>query len=198
MRKGSHQSPEAITKMRAANVGKKYGPEARANMSRSQLGRRHSEETKEKVRQAKLGKRHRPESILKMRRAARKRRLNGSRNPNWRGGGRRVSSEGYVMLSFPEGGRISEHRLVMEKKLGRRLRRGEIAHHINGNRQDNRPENLELMTASQHSKHHSHPFPPVSVEGRERIRIANLGKKHTPEARAKMSVSARNRRKLFA
>lgn len=50
---------------------------------------------------------------------------------------------GYVHLNTPNGFR-AEHRLVMEQKLGRALVKGESVHHINGIRDDNRPDNLEL------------------------------------------------------
>lgn len=51
--------------------------------------------------------------------------------------------------SHPTSGRVREHILVMELKLGRSLRPGEEAHHKNGLRADNRPENLELWLRSQ-------------------------------------------------
>jgi hypothetical protein len=47
-------------------------------------------------------------------------------------------------------GMMSEHVLVMEHKLGRRLLRGESVHHLNGVRDDNRPENLELWASAHH------------------------------------------------
>lgn len=72
------------------------------------------------------------------------------RYENWAG-------DGYVMLylphhpSAPATGLIAEHRVVMEQKIGRCLRPGENVHHINGVRDDNRPENLELWNVSQPS-----------------------------------------------
>jgi len=47
-----------------------------------------------------------------------------------------------------------EHRIVMEQILGRKLRRGEIVHHKDGNGRNNVPNNLELLTQSQHIKRH--------------------------------------------
>ena len=59
-----------------------------------------------------------------------------------------VDERGYRYLSI-KGKKILEHRIVMEEILDRSLFPGENVHHKNGNRADNRPENLELWVTKQ-------------------------------------------------
>ncbi len=53
-----------------------------------------------------------------------------------------------------KGIRKTEHRKVMEEYLGRELKSYEHIHHINENTKDNRIENLQIVTASEHGKIH--------------------------------------------
>ena len=65
---------------------------------------------------------------------------------------------GYVCFSLRNNNNIRierAHRLVIENKIGRRLKTDEVVHHINENKLDNRIENLELMTREEHTSHHS-------------------------------------------
>lgn len=76
---------------------------------------------------------------------------------NWKGG--TYVHEGYILEYTPDHpyamkGYVKQHRLVMERSLGRYLSPDEDVHHINENRQDNQIENLQLMTRSTHMSHH--------------------------------------------
>ncbi len=80
--------------------------------------------------------------------------------------GRIRDAQGYIRVSAPNHPHaygsskwprcqyVFEHRLVAEQKIGRLLRTGEIVHHINGIKDDNRPENLEVLTEKQHFEKH--------------------------------------------
>jgi hypothetical protein len=82
----------------------------------------------------------------------------GPNNAHWTGG-KYVSKQGYIIVYNPnytcDADRyLLEHRVIMEQYIGRPLTEDEDVHHINGDRQDNRIENLQLLTSSEHSKLH--------------------------------------------
>ena len=73
-------------------------------------------------------------------------------------GGKRTDSHGYVGLWIPQHhratrvGYVSEHIFVWEKINNRKLPKGWIIHHLNGIRNDNRPENLMALKKSEHTR----------------------------------------------
>lgn len=107
--------------------GFKHTEESKMKMSIAHIGKKHSEETKKKISLAEKG---RP-------------------SPNWKGG--RVKTSGYVRIHQPchpfaiKTGYVLEHRLVMEKRIGRYLTPVEEVHHENEIKDDNRDENLTLF-----------------------------------------------------
>jgi hypothetical protein len=74
--------------------------------------------------------------------------------------GRMKSTSGYVLVlqkNHPhkdKAGYVREHRLIMETVIGRYLSKDEAVHHINGIKDDNRKENLQLLSISAHCEIH--------------------------------------------
>jgi len=152
--------------------GKKHSPETKARMSAKIV----SQETRDKIAASRKGKLLSPEHKAKIKAGVRRnldsgwtmsvearKKISdskiGSKHYRW-SGDRRKTKTGYIEVRLPDHpnvgsmGFVSEHRVVMEKHLGRYLSRDEKVHHINGVRDDNRIENLKLMTNAEHSRLH--------------------------------------------
>src|ERR671923_1279770 len=67
-----------------------------------------------------------------------------------------LNAGGYRRLTI-NGKNILEHRWIMEQHLGRKLLRSEHVHHLNGDKLDNRLENLVVMSHAEHNREH-HPL----------------------------------------
>lgn len=86
--------------------------------------------------------------------------LKGDLNGFWKGG-RSVASNGYVLVRVGSSHHLAdvrgyayEHRLVAEGKIGRRLLPSEVVHHIDGNKQNNEPDNLAVLSREEHRAEH--------------------------------------------
>lgn len=67
---------------------------------------------------------------------------------------RYITDAGYVLVKVGIHEWEFEHRLVVEKHIGRELGRDETVHHINGIKTDNRLRNLEVVSRSEHMRMH--------------------------------------------
>ena len=78
----------------------------------------------------------------------------GPDHPMWKGGQYIKSKAGYVMQYVKPKFHKRQHRIVMEDAIGRELSEDELVHHLNGKKQDNRIENLQIVSKAQHIKIH--------------------------------------------
>lgn len=145
-------------KISKANKGKKLSKEHIEMIRNRMIGSKMSIKTREKLRESHLGQ---PSWNKGIKCPSISKKMIGNKNHQWKGG--RIIKKGrnsYIHIKnrshpFAVNGYVPEHRLVMEKHLGRYLTRKEVVHHINENTFDNRIENLHLFkNNSEHTKHH--------------------------------------------
>lgn len=139
--------------------GKRCSSETKHRISEAKKGKKLSSEHRRKIGDAHKGKKKSPEHRRKLSEGKR-----GAKNPQWKGGRRHVT--GYIRLTIPGHpnadvkGYIYEHRFLMAEHLARPLKPDEVIHHINGIRDDNRIENLELFdSAIDHGRFHTNQVP---------------------------------------
>lgn len=110
-------------------------------------GKKHSEETKKKMSLVAKG---RPKSLEHCRKMSKI--FSGPGSGRWKGG--HIFSEGYHKVWIKPKHYKKNARVIAEDVLGRSLKKDEIIHHINGNRQDDRKENLMICSRSYHMELH--------------------------------------------
>lgn len=98
------------------------------------------------------------------------RRPKGPKHYNWKGN-RWKNSGGYISMKDENGKEVYEHRYLMAKHLGRKLDRSEVVHHLNGDKTDNRIENLELLSNSEHTRHHHESGELVNISENRNKRV---------------------------
>lgn len=97
-----------------------------------------------------------------------------------------VTSHGYVRINVDGKGSVYQHRRVMEEHLGRDLLPNEHVHHRNGDKRDNRIDNLELTTVDTHHVHHI-----LSTWSRKHDRCVRCGTTERPHRGRGLCASCR-------
>lgn len=99
----------------------------------------------------KVAKAHMNRRIHCSRSCATKNLPRGSNSRAWKGG--TTAEQGYILIKVG-GIYLREHRMVIERLLGRKLDKDEVVHHIDGNRKNNHPDNLKVMPRDEHCRLH--------------------------------------------
>ena len=167
-------------------------------MKSQKTNKKLSEETKRKISMALKGKM--PKNInLLLSDEIRKKQIKavknncGEKSTSWKGG-KFLDKDGYVLVYKPKhkrshhNGYVYEHIFLAGKYIGRNIKKSENVHHIDGNKQNNSIENLEIMTRAQHTIHHRTGYK-HSEETKNKIALHLKGNKnrlkikHAPTSR---------------
>ena len=132
--------PETIEKISEAHRGKKHTEETRRKLSEANEGKKLSEETRRKMSESKKGNKN---CLGRKLSEEHKKKLSLTHSKPI--GTKKTAGGGYIQIKTENGWEM-EHRVVMEKDIGRKLLPEETVHHRDGVRSNNALENLELWT----------------------------------------------------